>query len=244
MKFIKRGISKIVFRFIKPPVKFSYVEVYNTYAQAGEDRVLSFLFDTLGIYHPFYIDIGANKPDWSSNTYLFYLKGAKGISIEPDKILFDKFKVARPNDICLNMAVGFDGKTEADFFVFDEPSLNTLSEEEAISRNKIGEFKVVEKIKVTVIRVEQIIEEYCPKLPDFISLDVEGIDFDILKSFDFENYPVPVWVVETIDYSPNPQKVKNYEVIEYMKTKGYFVYGDTYINTIFVNKNWFENYPK
>jgi hypothetical protein len=238
IKRILRKIKSAVFQHM-------IIKQFNTYSQAGEDQVLNFLFQSIGISKPTYIDVGANKPDFGSNTYLHYhILGSRGVCIEPDPHLFEIFKKARPNDICLNVAIGFDDSTEADFFIFDEPSLNTMSEVEAFSRDAAGEYKLVGKIKVPIVRLEKILLEYFTDLPNYISLDVEGIDFEVLKSFDFNTYPVPVWIVETIDYSPNHIKKKNREIIEFMKTKGYMVYADTYINTIFVYSYWFYNCKK
>lgn len=241
-EIIKRPLRKFKdLVFPKPLI----IREYNTYSQAGEDQVLNFLFSTMGISKPTFIDIGANKPDYGSNTYLFYKYcGSRGVSIEPDQHLYEAFRKARPEDTCLNVAIGFNDFKEADFFIFNEPSLNTMSEEEARIRDAAGEFKLVGKIKIPVVRIEEILKTYFTELPNFISLDVEGIDFLVLQSFDFDNYSVPVWVVETIDYSINHIKKKNWEIIDFMKGKGYFVYADTYINTIFVHSEWFYNYKK
>jgi FkbM family methyltransferase len=239
---IKKILRKIYHAFFPQPV---VINQFNTYSQAGEDQILNFLFQTIGISKPTYIDIGANKPDFGSNTYLHYIMtGSRGVCIEPDAHLFQQFKEARPEDICLNVAIGFNDIEEADFFIFEEPSLNTMSEAEAFSREAVGIYKLVGKVKTPVVRLEQILQNHFKHLPDYISLDVEGIDFEVLKSFDFNTYPVPVWIVETVDYSHNHIKNKNWEIIEFMKTQGYFVYGDTYINTIFVLSDWFYHNKK
>lgn len=239
---IRNILRKIKRKFFPLPV---VIREYTTYSQAGEDIVLKFLFSSMGIDKPTYIDIGANKPDNGSNTFLFYYyNGSRGVCIEPDPHLYENFKKVRPEDICLNVAIGFDDTKDADFFIFDEPSLNTMSEEEALLRNAAGEYKIVSKIKTPVVRLEQVLEKYFTEPPNFISLDVEGIDFEVLKSFDFDKYPLPMWIVETVDYSSNHIKKKNTELIDFMKSKGYFVYADTYINTIFVKADWFYNYKK
>jgi len=237
---IKDYIRTIVFRFIKPQVVTTHISVPNSYAQVGEDIILKFLFNSVGIAAPSYVDIGSHKPDWGNNTYLSYLAGGKGVSIEPDPGLFKHYQHARPTDVCINAAVGYGNADETDFYLFDEPSLNTMSEAEAKRRNSFGEYKLLERIKVPMLRLEHVIANNFTGMPDFISLDAEGVDFDILKSFDFENNPIPVWVVETVDYSVSHVKKKNTEIIEFMEGKGYFVYADTYINTIFVLKTWFE----
>jgi FkbM family methyltransferase len=212
---------------------------YNSYSQAGEDRILTFLFQSVRIDRPCYLDIGANHPDVGSNTYHFYLRGSTGVCVEPDPILFEKLRKARPDDRCLNVAVGYDESREMDYFRFDEPSVNTLSENAARERMQGAEFAFLGVTKVPVMRLEEIIESYKPAFPDFVSLDVEGVDERILETFDFAKYPVPIWVVETIDYSPTALKVKNVGIIELMKAHGFFVYADTYINTVFVNSTWY-----
>jgi len=217
------------------------VEVYNCYSQAGEDRILSFLFNSMGIGHPSYIDIGAYKPQWGSNTYLFYLQGSRGVCIEPDPRLFESLRDGRPGDTCVNAAVSQNGEREVELYLFDEPSLNTVSHEEALKRHEAGEYHLIGSTKVPALRVEEIIETHFSELPEFISLDVEGLDYEILKGFDFEKYPVPVWVIETVNYSRTHIKERNGEINDLMEKKGYFVYGDTYINTVFVRQSWFSD---
>ena len=238
---IRPLLGKIKRRVFPPP---QVVVHYNCYSQAGEDQVLSFLFQSMGITRPSYIDIGAYKPEFGSNTYLFYLQGSRGVCIEPDPRLFQSLQEGRRGDTCLNMAVSFNGAREVEFYFFDEPSLNTTSYEEAKRRDEIGEYHLVDSRIVPAIRIEEVIQRHFSGLPDFISLDVEGADFEILAAFDFANYPVPVWVVETVRYSVNHIKEKVTSIAELMESRGYFVYADTYINTIFVETSWFFNYAR
>ncbi|MDD1606885.1 MAG: FkbM family methyltransferase, partial [Methylococcaceae bacterium] len=72
--------------------------------------------------------------------------------------------------------------------------------------------------------------------PDFLSLDVEGLDLKILQSFNFVKWRPKVICVETITYSEkcDGKKIKDIEIL--LIEKGYFSYADTHINTIFVDK--------
>lgn len=230
--FIKEFIIKITYRFIPMPYSFS---------QAGEDKILSYLFSSLGIKNPTYLDIGANHPVWGNNTYLFYQRGCKGVCIDADPSLLKELKKERKNDKCLSVGITFDDRKEADFYIFPIPALNTLSKEEADYREKNGSYKVIKKIKIPLKNINEIIKEHFYKTPDLISLDVEGIDFEILKSLDFsKSRPIAI-CVETISYSENRTEHKLTEIIDFVKTKGYFVYADTHINTIFVNENVFNS---
>jgi FkbM family methyltransferase len=210
-----------------------------SYAQAGEDRVVNFLFSGMGINTISYIDIGANLPVTFNNTYLFYKNGGNGVLVEPYQPYGRKFRKVRPRDKVVSAAIS-DQPGEADFYIFSEPAINTLSKAEAEAHAASGNYKLTEVKKTELITIGQVIErEMDGKLPDLISLDVEGVDYAVLSAFDFTKYPVPVWIVETCSYSENHIKPKVTSIIDLMLSKGYFVYADTYINTIFVHKEWF-----
>lgn len=217
--------------------------IANSHAQAGEDRVLDFLFSTMGIRTISYIDIGANHPTKYNNTYLFYCKKGRGVLIEPDPVFTKVLKKARPGDIVVNAAISDKGNGVADFYIFDEPSINTLSKEEAGIRQQSGKNKLKAMVQIPMLTIEDIIKDQLGNaLPLLISLDVEGVDYAVLNAFDFNRYPVPVWVVETCSYSEGHIKPKEQRIIDLMLSKGYFVYADTYVNSIFVNRDWFNNY--
>ena len=74
------------------------------------------------------------------------------------------------------------------------------------------------------------------KYPDFVSLDVEGLDTEILKSLDFSRFRPEVFCVETLDYSEDKTARKNQDIFRIMENNGYVVYADTNLNTIFVEK--------
>ena len=65
---------------------------------------------------------------------------------------------------------------------------------------------------------------------------------EILDQVDYiQNYP-KVICVETVAYSHDGTGVKNFQLIKFLESKGYFVYADTYINTIFINKEFWQNH--
>lgn len=238
MRALKNLIRKVVFKFIKPPFNCSN-------SQAGEDKIVDYLFSSMGIWHFSYLDIGTGHPEQSNNTYFFYRRRNRGVLVEPDSGYFESIKKMRPDDVAVNAAISDEENKDADFYVFNLPALNTLSKEEADLRVHSGHYKLVETKKIKLLTVEYIIQNYLnDSLPHLISLDVEGMDYKILSSFNFEKYPVPVWIVETCEYSENHIKPKVTPIIDLMLKKGYFVFADTYINTVFVNKLWFDNYGK
>ncbi len=203
-----------------------------TYSQSGEDVIIDFIFTAfLKMEKPTYLDLGAHHSSIMSNTVFFYKKGARGVLVEADPFLFEELKRNRRKDLCLNIGVGVTGEKEADFYILDAKALNTFSKEEV---EKCRAYTKVEKIiKMPLLSINEIIEKHCLKTPDFISIDIEGLDFEVIKGLNFDKYRPKVFCVETIE---NSTEHKNKEIDQFMLDKGYMVYADTYINTIYVDK--------
>lgn len=208
-----------------------------TYSQFAEDILIDALFSqTLHIPKPSYLDIGANNPKAGSNTYLFYLKKCKGVCVEPDIALYNKFCKARPNDKVINAGVGLGNQKEARFYAFPEPytGWNTFSKNDAdIKQQQTGIAYNDDKI-IPFININTLITENFSTVPDFISIDVEGLDLQILESLDFEKNAPKVFCIETMEFNNMQLGKKNTDIITFLQNKGYRVYADTYINSIFV----------
>ena len=228
--------------------KFIFPNVQFGYSQFGEDLILAHLFYQIGITKPSYLDIGANEPKYISNTFYFYSRGSRGILIEPNPFLAKKLKEKRPKDTILNTGIGFKEISDADFYLFPNYAngLSTFSKNEAmhwqeIGMKGLGKIKIEKVIKMSMVPINNILEKYFKeKPPDFISLDVEGLDFEILKSLDFDKFHPLVICVETLGYDENQQSYKLTNIIDYMLTKNYDIYADTRVNTIFCRKDIFK----
>lgn len=210
-----------------------------SFSQCGEDLIVKFIFDCLGINNPTYIDIGAHHPHYISNTALFYKNGCRGINIEPDPTLFKAFLKHRKEDINLNIGIS-DSSGELDFYIISSPTLNTFSKEEAEKYAQEGDFKIksIEKIKVKTLK--NVLDEFSNGVfPQFLTIDAEGVDEIIIKEINFENnYPIVI-CIETISFSTSGNGIKNTDLINFIIDNGYMLYADTHINTIFVRKiNW------
>jgi FkbM family methyltransferase len=209
----------------------------KSYAQCGEDLIVKFIFDALGIQYPSYIDIGAHHPYYLSNTALLYENNCRGINIEPDPVLFKSFISQRKQDINLNVGIGAQCGTQ-DFYIFNEPTLNTFSKSDADKYKLEGNYSVVTTAMVKVETINDIIRQYSHgTFPDFMSLDAEGVDDIILKSINYQVSCPLVICVETLSFSNTGQGIKNERIIEFLKSNDYLVYADTNINTIFVRKD-------
>ncbi len=207
-----------------------------TYSQCGEDIIIRHIFDSLRIPRPSYLDIGAYQPFSLNNTALFYLQGSRGINIEPNVKNFNSFLNTRRRDINLNIRIA-EKPGFLNYYEMNIPTLNTTSKRDADNSVKEGyEIRKISKIKADTI--ENILKKHWNgRFPDLLSLDVEGLELELLKSIDFKKSSPIVICVETISFSISGQGKKNLELIKYMEEKGYLLYADTNVNTIFVKKD-------
>ena len=210
----------------------------ESYSQAGEDMIIDYIFKAKGIAQPSYMDIGANDPFAISNTAFFYKKGCRGINIEPNPVLFKKIQDNRPGDINLNVGIGSD-KGELDFYILDADTMSTFSKSNAEELCDKYSFSIKDVLKIQVESINAISDDYFGgKFPDFISLDTEGLDLQILTSMDLKREGAYVICAETIEYAENFEGKKETELINYLVQNDYIVYADTYINTVFVKRDW------
>lgn len=209
----------------------------KSYSQYGEDILIEQVLERLKISPAdvYYLDIGSNHPLCLSNTYYFYKKGGFGVCIEPDEQSYKNFKKKRPRDKCLNVGVSIDNSKFSDIYLMTANVLNTFSFDEAEKITALGTYKIKDSKRVTMININEILQKECMRLPDFISLDVEGLDSKILETFDFEKYRPPIFCIETLSYGENSNQIKNQKILDCMKHNNYRVFADTFINTIFVD---------
>lgn len=235
-KSIKRMFGSKIRQFLR-----NHSDNYKvSYSQCGEDIISQQLFSVLGIEKVSYLDVGAHHPTYLSNTYLFYTKGGSGVCVEPDPSLFKAFESKRPHDIHLNCGVGIISE-EANFYVMSTSTLNTFSKEEADRYQSYGQQKILRTVQIKLENINEIIQQNFDKAPNFVSLDVEGLDFAILQDFDFKRYRPEVFCLETLTYTEDKTERKLTEIIELMHANGYLTYADTYINTIFVDAAAWRN---
>jgi FkbM family methyltransferase len=209
----------------------------HSYSQAGEDLIVDFIAGAMQIDPVTYLDIGAHDPIKFSNTYLFYKRGSQGVLVEPDPTLCDAIKRVRPRDVCVEAGVGKQDSAGAPFYVMTTKTLNTFSKSEAERYQAMGSNQIEKVTSVAIVTVDQILKErFAHDAPVFVSIDVEGLDYDVLTAIDFNNIRPPIVCIETLSYSETREEVKDVRIAEFMKDNDYFVFGDTYINTIFVDR--------
>jgi FkbM family methyltransferase len=205
----------------------------NNYSQWGEDLIINKFFQDKN--KGFYLDVGSYHPYAFNNTLLLHRKGWRGINIDINPTSIDLFNIARPKDI--NICSTIDEK-KRDFKVyFDGPfsSVNTLDEEFYNSAKK-RYFKNTKFLSVKSKTVDEVIQfsKFNHSI-DFINIDVEGSDFEILKQIDLQKYQVKLLAIET--HNVDGYKVKNFDQISsFLKKNNFFIYDSVGPTSIFQKK--------
>lgn len=206
----------------------------RSYSQDGEDMVLrSLMEDYPKGYKGVFVDIGAHHPVRFSNTYFFYKKGWRGINVDAMPGSMNLFKWLRSKDVNLEVGVGPENDNLT-FYCFDEPALNTFSEETALERDQNTRYKIIKKVEVPVMRLRDILDQHLTtKKIDFMSIDVEGLDFQVLLSNDWSKYRPTFLLVEDTDI--DFVNLKDSLSYRFLVEKGYHLMAKTKRTLIFNN---------
>lgn len=168
-----------------------------SYAQNREDIIIDAFFDAKPT--GFYVDVGANHPTENSVTKFFYEKGWRGINIEPNERLIRLLRADRPHDVIVGKGVGAEEK-EAVFREYkDADGLSTFSD--AMKANG-GAYYAAHKNdftdkKIPVTTLKHIFDDYKVKTIDFMKVDVEGYEYEVLAGNDWGKYKPELICVET-----------------------------------------------
>jgi FkbM family methyltransferase len=164
-----------------------------SYAQNREDILLARVFSHRK--RGFYIDIGAHDPVNYSITKYFYDLGWHGINIEPSSDIFPRLCAARGRDINLNFGIS-DKDGTLDFYEATRGAgLSTFVKAE-MERHRKGGFGFIEReCKVTTLA--KICEQYVHGQIDFVSIDVEGYEHEVIEGGDWRKWRPSILVVES-----------------------------------------------
>jgi FkbM family methyltransferase len=166
-----------------------------SYSHEGEDMVLRRIFQaqTSGLY----VDVGAHHPFRFSNTCYFHRLGWRGINIDPNPTSIEAFRRVRPLDV--NLCVGVsDVPGDLRYYVFNEPALNSFDPVLAAERALLRDYLLLETRDIPVRRLDDLLAEHLRpgQKIDFMSVDVEGLDLQVLKSNDWQRFRPRIMLAE------------------------------------------------
>lgn len=202
-----------------------------SFAQEGEDIILDNLFE--GKTDGFYIDVGAYHPQKLSNTYYFYLRGWTGINIDAMPDSMKKFNDLRPKDINLEIPIS-KLPSSLTYYKFDESALNGFSPSLSEQRDIQTKYKIMGQTQLMTKTLAEILDESLPKNQkiDFLSIDVEGLDYEVLQSNNWEKYRPQVILVEDLEIE-DIAKINDSKIFAFLIEKGYMLISKTLRTLIF-----------
>ena len=203
--------------------------IKSSYSQFGEDIFLQKYFSK---DRGFFIDIGCHHPFRYNNTFRLYKSGWRGINIDLNKISIELFNIMRPKDINLCYALS-DKIGPIKYYI---PNKNYISPEITIDYNFSKKYKKLhgnsydtcETKSVTWNEIEKNYLKF-PKKIDLLKIDVEGLDFKILKSINLLKIKPNLIMIEANEFEKNKKK----KIINFLKLKNFKIIYDNNLNLIF-----------
>ena len=211
---------------------YFYRRFKTSFSKSGEDIQL---WQLLKKGHGIYVDIGGHHPIFSSNSYFFYIRGWRGIVVEPNPAFEILHKRIRPNDFFFSGGLaGQEGEME--YFMLDSDERNSFSGKHLESsdlNNKITSTK-----SITVRTLSQICGQFLGDNPsiDFMTIDVEGMEQEVLLGNDWSKYRPKYILLES--NLPIEQEF-NGELSAIMAEREYHLIGKT-LQGHFLGTLWFR----
>lgn len=204
--------------FARPLYKrlFPHTWAVRSFSQEGEDILIEGLFSDLA--QGCYVDVGCHHPYRFSNTYRLYRKGWSGLCIDPLPGTCEAFTRSRPRDTVVEVGVSLE-PGELEYFMFNEPALNTFDEELAQEQAQRDGYHVERRILCVTRPLRQLLSESGLGRVDFLTIDVEGMDLEVLQSNDWQRWRPRVVLVECLAASLD--EIGRDPVYRFMRGIGY-----------------------
>ena len=194
------GVLKAKYALVSQAVRrFGYLP--KSLSDRGQDR---WVFEEVfpGKTDGFFVELGAADGLSESNTYVLEKRyGWNGLCIEPNPVLFDKLVNLHQRG-CRCVAEAVDGEPSEVEFVLSGQQSGIVADEADHSAERRGERIAEARGEGRVLRLrsktlDQVLDEnVAPRVIEYLSLDVEGLETRILRHFPFEKYTFLAMTVE------------------------------------------------
>ena len=178
----------------------------------GEDLIIPQYIKN--IKNGFYVDAGCYHPLHYNNTYLLHKRKWNGINIDFREFSISLFNYLRPNDVNINSAVS---NKEGDIIVYYQKQLSQITTTKKHLSQERMQGHIKEK-KVKALSLNTILDnsKFRNREIDFLNIDVEGADFEVLQSLNFNIYKPKLICVEVIE-----KNLVNSEIFLFLKDLKY-----------------------
>ena len=205
-------------------------------SQFGEDKKIIKLFKEKK--NGTYLDLGCFHPIRQNNTYLFHKLGWKGINIDLNPVSIELFNIIRPKDINICMAISGKKGLKNLFFDHELSSLNTISKNHTLFLKEAFGKKNLKKKIIKTNTLNNILKENKIKKIDFMNIDIEGNELEVLKTLNFKNLDIKVICIEIMNYDIYSKNITNNKkkIVTILKKNNYDLKFKTSVNYIFIKK--------
>ena len=214
----------------------------TSFSQCGEDLIVSYILkNMMNVNKISYLDIGCNHPYRLNNTAILREKFEvrKGVLVEPNPDVVNLIRRKRKKDICLNIGVGSRGGV-LPYYMMNENTLNTFDKNE-VDRIVQKGFHIEQCMSIKICEINGILQKYFSDgRLDFLSIDIEGNDFEVLRAIRYDKIRPAVICTETAEYMGGKNS-KFFELVDFYKKINYVLIADTRINSIFIDKHQVKN---
>lgn len=211
---------------------------HTSYSQEGTDRILSYFLTAAKIHFSDvkYIDLGAANPIGHNNTYFFYQYGAQGLLVEADPMYHSEYAEKRPRDKRVNCAIVPQGMEQGGTVTFYRMKIPGWS---TIKNDNVASEQIEKVITVPALTFANILNEYWDFDDiDILSIDLEGIEEQVLYDFDFNRFN-PKMIVYEKGNIPH-QDIFTSPLSVFLASKDYILIATTFINIIYMRRDVFE----
>lgn len=200
----------------KTRIKKEEAYAAKVHSQDGEELFLREQFRD--VRSGFYVDVGAYHPLKYSNTLWAYNLGWKGINIEPNTDNFHLFNLMRPNDININAGIS-NSRSKMKYYQFDEAALNTFDKDRATMLCDKYDYKLTNCVDVDVLPLQDILDQYNITHIDYMDIDVEGKELEVLKSINYDRVQIQYLLIEQLQ--SDLKSVLNSEIAGFLEIYGF-----------------------
>ena len=198
-------------------------------SQFNEDLKILKIFKEKG----FYVDVGCYHPVRYNNTYKMFKLGWKGMNIDLNPLSIELFNVARPNDI--NICTAVSNKNVGNLYFDHELSpQNTLEKNHVDFFKKTFHTKIKKTKKIRTKKLSEIFRKHKIFKVDFLNIDAEGHELNILKSINLKKFDIKVICIEILKHNLKAI-IESKKVIKCLKKNGFKFKFRIGINSVFVS---------
>ena len=202
LKFLLNSKSSLLRKF------YFFYNIYlrnfkylNGGSQFNEDIYLSSFFEK--DYIGKFVDLGCFHPTRDNNTFRFYKKNWRGINVDLNPITIELFNFFRSKDININCAISDKKTLKKLYFVDNLSPLNTLDQNHLkfLKKNFLFKNRDFKEKKIKTENVNNILKKYKFNKVDFLNIDLEGLEYEVIKSINFKKYKIKLICIEILDHN-------------------------------------------